>query len=241
MKKFVIIGANEFQNPLILKAKEMGYETHVFAWKDGAVGEETADYFYPISITQVDEILEVCRKIQPDGVASIGSDLANITVTRLASALGLPGNDPEAIEKSTNKSAMRRAFAEAGIPVPFFRTVESSEELENCELAFPLIVKPTDRSGSRAITKVWDREQLKMAVCRAMEQSFERKAIVECYIEGKEYSMESISCQGEHHCLAITKKFTTGDPHYIETGHLQPAPLQEDMEEKCIREIHRAL
>ena len=104
MKRFVIIGANEFQNPLILKAKEMGYETHVFAWKDGAVGEKTADYFYPISITQVDEILEVCRKIQPDGVASIGSDLANITVTRLASALGLPGNDPEAIEKSTNKS-----------------------------------------------------------------------------------------------------------------------------------------
>ena len=37
MKKIVIIGANDFQNPLILKAKEMGYETHVFAWQDGAV------------------------------------------------------------------------------------------------------------------------------------------------------------------------------------------------------------
>ena len=38
MKKIVIIGANDFQNQLILKAKEMGFETHVFAWKDGAVG-----------------------------------------------------------------------------------------------------------------------------------------------------------------------------------------------------------
>lgn len=45
MKKIVIIGANSFQNPLILKAKEMGYETHVFAWKDGSIGERTADYF----------------------------------------------------------------------------------------------------------------------------------------------------------------------------------------------------
>ena len=44
MKKIVIIGANSFQNPLILKAKEMGYETHVFAWKDGSIGERTADY-----------------------------------------------------------------------------------------------------------------------------------------------------------------------------------------------------
>ena len=32
MKKIVIIGANDFQNQLILKAKEMGFETHVFAW-----------------------------------------------------------------------------------------------------------------------------------------------------------------------------------------------------------------
>ena len=31
MKKIVIIGANDFQRPLICKAKDMGYETHVFA------------------------------------------------------------------------------------------------------------------------------------------------------------------------------------------------------------------
>lgn len=49
-KKIVIIGANSFQNPLILKAKALGYETHVFAWQDGSIGERTADHFYPISI-----------------------------------------------------------------------------------------------------------------------------------------------------------------------------------------------
>ena len=50
MKKIAIIGANEFQNKLIIKAKKLGYETHVFAWKEDAPGEKTADYFYPISI-----------------------------------------------------------------------------------------------------------------------------------------------------------------------------------------------
>ena len=44
-KNIAIIGANEFQNPLILAAKEMGYTTHVFAWQAGDVGEKTADYF----------------------------------------------------------------------------------------------------------------------------------------------------------------------------------------------------
>jgi 1-aminocyclopropane-1-carboxylate deaminase/D-cysteine desulfhydrase-like pyridoxal-dependent ACC family enzyme/biotin carboxylase len=245
MKKLVIIGANEFQNPLILKAKEMGCETHVFAWKDGAVGEKNADYFYPISITEVDQILEVCKKIQPDGVTTIGSDLANITAARLADKLGLPGNDLDCIEKSTNKAAMRKAFCEARVSVPFFRVVDRpdalNKELEKKEITFPVIVKPTDRSGSRAITKVEAEEELAFAIEKALEQSFEKKAIVEGYITGSEYSMESISYQGKHTCLAITKKFTTGAPHYIETGHLQPALLADEMRDKCIREVQKAL
>ena len=67
-KKLVIIGANDFQNQLILKAKEKGFETYAFAWRDGAVGEKTADHFYPISIVEKEQILEECRKIKPDGI-----------------------------------------------------------------------------------------------------------------------------------------------------------------------------
>ena len=107
MKKIVIIGANDFQKPLIQKAKEMGYETHVFAWREGAAGAEDADFFYEISITEKDQILDICRKIQPDAVATIGSDLANITVQYLAEELGLPGNSRECIRNSNNKASMR--------------------------------------------------------------------------------------------------------------------------------------
>ena len=77
MQKIAIIGANEFQNPLILKAQEMGFETHVFAWEVGDIGERTADYFYPISIVEKDKILAKCREIGVDAVVSVGSDLAS--------------------------------------------------------------------------------------------------------------------------------------------------------------------
>ena len=33
INSIAIIGASEFQNPLILKAKEMGFRTVVFAWE----------------------------------------------------------------------------------------------------------------------------------------------------------------------------------------------------------------
>lgn len=51
-----------------------------------------------------------------------------------------------------------------------------------------------------------------------MEQSFEKKAIVEEYIEGNEYSYETISYRGKHTNLAVTKKYTTGAPHLLKPG-----------------------
>lgn len=239
MKKIVIIGANDFQRPLIRKAHEMGYETHVFAWREGATGAEDADFFYEISITELEEILERCRKIKPQAVATIGSDLANITVQYLAEKLGLPGNSAECIKCSTNKYAMRTAMRDAGVPVPYFLVTDGAEKIT--VPSYPVIVKPTDRSGSRAITRVEKQEELQEAIRNAIDQSFEKRTIIEEYISGQEYSMEAISHRGTHTCLAITKKFTTGDPHYIEIGHLEPAPLESELREKIIQEIFRAL
>ena len=43
-----------------------------------------------------------------------------------------------------------------------------------------------------------------------------------------EYSVEYISQEGIHHFLAVTKKYTTGSPNFIETGHLEPAEIKDD-------------
>ncbi|MEI3526412.1 MAG: ATP-grasp domain-containing protein [Eubacteriales bacterium] len=242
MKKIVIIGANSFQNPLILKAKSLGYETHVFAWQDGSVGERTADYFYPISIVERDAILEKCKELRPDAVTSIGSDLAMLTVNYVAGTLGLPCNSMECTEISTNKYAMRKAFRAAGVPVPGFFEADADTTAEDLkELKLPVIVKPTDRSGSRGITKVETWGQLKPALQDSVDNSFEKKAIVEEYLTGPEYSCECISCQGDHHFLAVTKKYTTGEPHFIETGHLEPAPLTEEQSAAIQRAVFAGL
>ena len=242
MKKIAIIGANDFQNPLILKAKSLGYETHVFAWQDGSIGEKTADYFYPISIVEKDEILEKCKKIGIDAIATIASDLATLTVNYVAEKLGLPGNSLKCTKKSTNKYEMRKAFKEAGVATPGFEIVSSPKDIEKLnDMEYPLIVKPTDRSGSRAITKIYKKEELAEAISKAIENSFEKKAIVEEYIEGNEFSAEGITYNGEHKFLTITRKATTGAPHFIETGHIESAGLSKDMEEKVYKELTKAL
>lgn len=228
MKRLAIIGAGEFQDPLIRKAKEMGYETHVFAWKCGAPGEKTADFFYPVSIVEKVQILEVCRAMQPAGIVSIASDLATLTVNYIAEELGLACNSRQCTLHATNKFMMREAFLAAGVPTPRFFLADVYRKTLPKEMRYPVIVKPTDRSGSRGIMRVESEAGLAGAIDTAMAYSFEQKAIVEEFIEGEEYSCECISFGGRHTMLALTQKFTTGIPHYIETGHMQPADIAQE-------------
>ncbi len=240
-KKLAVIGASYLQLPLIEKAREMGYETHVFAWAANDVGERKADVFYPISIVEKEAILEKCREIGICGICSIASDLAVVTVNHVACALGLPGNSLSSTRKSTNKHEMRRAFETHGDPSPRSVLVDGETDLSSLNLAYPAIVKPTDRSGSRGITRIASAAELEGAVRDALAQSLEKKALIEEFAEGTEYSVEHISWQGTHHFLAVTLKYTTGAPHFIETGHLEPAPLDGPTREKVRRVVEHAL
>ena len=130
MKNLAVIGASYLQMPLIETAKQLGYTTHVFAWKADAPGEMAADVFYPISITETDEILQVCREIGICGICSIGSDLAMKAVSYVASKLGLPANSPDAAYRAMNKHAMRLAFEQAGVPSVKSRLVSSGQDLD---------------------------------------------------------------------------------------------------------------
>lgn len=236
MKKIAIIGANEFQNKLVLKAKEMGIETHVFAWEEGAVAKENSDFFYPMSIVEKEKILETCKKIKIDGVCSIASDLAMPTVNFIADKLGLIGNTLDCTLVTTNKYEMRKRLIANDLPCPQFNLIETIEDLDLEKLEFPLIVKPIDRSGSRGIVKVTKKEELYEAIEIAKSVSFSKEILVEEFAEGNEYSVECISQNGKHHLLQITKKYTTGAPHFIETGHIQPSGLDEKIKNK-VKEI----
>ena len=241
MKKIAIIGASYLQAPLIEKANQLGLETHVFAWAANDVGEKIADYFYPISIVEKEEILSKCVEIGVDGVCTIASDLAVITVNYVADKMGLIGNSLDCTLKSTNKHEMRNCFEMNGDPSPKSKRVSSVDDLNGIELSYPVIVKPLDRSGSRGITKLESEDSLEEAIKVAKEQGFEDAALVEEFVEGQEYSVEYISFKGKHQFLALTYKYTTGAPHFIETGHLEPAPIDEDKLSEIKRVTEHAL
>jgi biotin carboxylase len=233
MKKLAILGASYLQVPLIIKAKEMGIVTHVFAWEEGAVGKKLADFFYPISILEKELIFKKCEEIGVSGITTIATDIAMITVNFVASKMNLVGNSIDATLVSTDKFEMRRSLSRNGIPCPRFSFFEENN-FKNLELfEFPLIVKPTDRSGSRGVTKVSSIEETNEAILKALADSINKRVIVEEFVDGqREFSVECIAFNGRFYPLAVTDKITTGSPHFCELEHHQPAKISDELKER---------
>lgn len=214
----------------------MGLRTICFAWVDGAVCKDFCDVFYPISIVEKEEILKICQQEHIDGICTIASDVAAPTVAYVANKMGLVGNDYEAAVRANNKYAMRKAFMAASVPCPQFLCVKDVEQdtLNKIKqtLQLPIIIKPSDRSGSLGVTKVEEWSQLSSALSLSLEKSFAHEAMVEEFIEGREISVEFISYQGKHYPLQITDKVTTEAPHFVELEHHQPSTLSQEMFEK---------
>lgn len=234
-KKLAIIGASYLQVPLIEKAKSLGITTHCFAWADRAVCKDYADYFYPINVLEKEEILKICQKVKIDGITTIATDIVVPTINYVAEKMGLISNPNEYSYVTTNKYLMRQCFAKNGVPSPIF--VDAITEHPNISgMNFPMIVKPTDRSGSIGIEKVYNEQELVKAVQRAREFSFKHEAIVEEFVQGCEVSVESISWRGSHYILQITDKITTESPYFVELEHHEPSQLPYDIKIR-IRDI----
>lgn len=239
--RLVILGTNEYQNPLIVRAKELGYETHVFGWKTGAIGETTADVYHDVNIMDYDKLWEEVKKVNPCGVASIASELAMHPMNYLLRKLNIPCNSLETEKIATDKYLMRCAMRDAGIDGPRFTLVENNFDkgvLNDFE--YPLIIKPVDLSSSRGVMKINNPEELQDAIDYAMGWSKTKQCILEEFIEGKEYSGESIAYDGKYKLLVVTEKSTTGAPHFVETGHKQPADLSKEMLDKVEKTLYKA-
>lgn len=244
-KTLAVIGASYLQMPLVVKAKSMGLRVIAFAWEKGAVCAPHCDRFYPISIIEKEKILEVCKQEKIDGVTSIASDVAVPTIAYVSSKMGLTGNTCESAQLCTDKYMMRKALVCASLPCPKFIRAESVEEvvarLKEAQLRYPLIVKPTDRSGSLCVSRVKSDSELMNSVHLALEVSLSHAVIIEEFIEqAREVSIEGISWNDKYHPLVATDKVTTGVPHFVEVEHHQPANMSESMKNKLFDIVAKA-
>lgn len=193
VKKVMVLGASFLQSFVINKVKQMG---HFCIALDGNPASESfalADKSYACSTTDMDEVLRIAREEQIDGIMTYASDVAAPTAAYVAEKMNLPTNPYVSVDIMTDKAKTRLFMEQNGFHVPKSRETKTLAEAVTTarEIGFPVIVKPTDASGSKGVTRVDAPEALEEAFAYAMSFSRSKTVIVETFLVRDGYQIDA--------------------------------------------------
>lgn len=244
MKKILIIGAGFLQDFVIKKAKQLGYYVLAVDGDSSAIGLSHADKAAVINIVDEEACLQFAIDEQIDGVLTAATDYGVLTAAYIAEHMGIPGLNYESAKLVKNKFLVRKRLYENHVD-DTEQTYEVTTKTDLNALApiltYPVMVKPSDGSGSRGASRVDNVEELEKACIYAMDGSISHRAEIESFIVGKEFGAESLVINGEIHVLAIMKKWMTEPPYYAELGHAIPCGLPTEVERRAIECVKRAI
>lgn len=235
MKKILIIGAGFLQSFVIKKAKEMGYCTITIDKNPNSIGFSYADEYGIVDIIDQEACLAFAREKCVDGVMTAATDCGVLSAAYIAQQMHLPGLSYEVAKVIKNKYMVCHTLFESNIDdISQYYEISSISEVEKLigRIHFPVIVKPCDGSGSKATKRVDNVNNLKCACEEAIKASLIGKALIEDFIEGKEYGVESFVYNGQVYVLGVMGKYMTNPPDYAELGHCMPSQLDIEKEVK---------
>lgn len=241
MKKILILGAGEMQIPVIQKVNEMGYESIALDYDEHAIGFKYAQRKYVVSSTDAEKVLEVAKEEPADALLTTSDYPVNV-VAKVSQILGLPAMSPEVAKICTNKYLQRKLFSDNGINAPKFYLLSDDLNLNDLK-EFPYIVKPVDSSASRGVKKVNDTHELSEAINEAKGFSRTGQVLIEQFIGGKEFSVETLTQKGETTIVNITEKLVIGEEYgyFVEDTHIEPARITPDEWILIEEEVTKAL
>lgn len=237
-QKIAILGASFLQRDLIQCAKSMDLETHVFAWQEGNVVRDLADFCYDISLRDAQSILEFCKARRIDAIVTSSSDVGVPAAALVAQELKLVGPTIACAKAATHKGQMRKLLAAGGCSTPRFYVASSMPE--KTIFPYPFLVKASDRSGSRGVRIVGNAIEFEEAFSEAKKVSFSGDVVVEEMMNGRQFSLEMASFKGRHYLVAITEEFLDEEA-LCEKGDLVPARLTAQEIDSLFKEGSKGL
>lgn len=187
VKKILLLGGSAQQVVAIETAKEMGYYTVLCDYLPDNPGRYVADKYYNISTTDIDAVYDVALSEGVDGILAYASDPAAFPASIVAERLGLPTNPSVSVEILGVKHKFRNFLRTHDFACPQVYTFHPSQSLDAVMAAiknfnFPIVVKPTDSSGSKGVTMLDNSNELGAAVAYADIYSRNKILIIEEFI-----------------------------------------------------------
>jgi biotin carboxylase len=237
-KTLLIISGGIEAVPGIQKAKQMGLHVVVSDGSSDAPGFNYSDDQIIASTYNVDGTLQKAKHYHEkvrniDGVICIASDVP-LTVASVAKELDLPGIPIETAKLAMDKLSMKDRFSDAGIPVPEYMPLNNLEDLFSIvnDWDFPLVIKPVDSRGARGVLRLTKDVDLRWAWNHALENSPNKRVMVERFLDGPQVSTEAIIIDGIGYPIGFSDRnyefIDRFAPYIIENGGGFPSHLDHD-------------
>ena len=212
---------NRGYNPIVLEMQPAGedvegYNAMVNSHYDRI--DEKFDMIYEKDTYE--ETLEAVRKVDPELVLP-GNEHGVVLATKLANDLGLLCNSLENLDAMTLKDEMHKRLAQHGLRHIRGRKVKSVEEAVEFydeESLSEVVIKPVYSAGSVGVRICLNKEEM----IDSIKEVFDKKnyygqditeLLVQERIDGVEYIVNTVSCNGFHRTISIWKynKIKTSD------------------------------
>ncbi len=227
-----------FQDAADKLGVEIAYVTDRCGRLDDPWNDQALAVHFEVPEGAAGRVLEAQRGLAVNGVLAVG-DRPTIAAAHVARGLGLAHNHPASVEACRSKMRMREALRDAGVPVPWFRSVKLQPLPEPSLLGvrYPCVLKPLSLSASQGVVRANNREEflagaarlkrlLDSAEVRATREPHLDEMLVEGYLEGKEVAVEALLTAGELRVLAIfDKPDPLEGPYFEESIYVTPSRL----------------
>jgi len=208
----IAVTAGHWQMHGIREAKLAGLKVIAIDADPAAEGFSISDLSILGSLDDFDIIIKKLKKLSLNfcGTVSFCSEAGMKLAARIREEFLLPGPDMTLTLALLDKGIQRKIWTDYNVPGPQWKVFNDFSEAIKILLEFPLpfIIKPTDSSGSRGVTKIesLDSTIFEEAIKRAFRFSKSGKIIVESFMEGIEFTVEVFVIHSVVNVLAVTEK-----------------------------------
>lgn len=248
MRKILLLGGSRYLLPVIKSAHDLGLHVITCDYLPDNIAHKYSDEYVNVSIIDKEEVLEAAQKLKIDGIMSFATDPGVVTAAYVAEKLGLPYvGSYESVSILQDKGRFRRFLTEHNFNVPHAKSYKKIEDaLYDIDFfTWPVIVKPVDSAGSKGVTRVDDKNELRKAIEYALVFSHCDKFIIEDFIEKKGCSSDTDSFSIDGKLVATTfssQRFDLeADNPYAPVAYSWPSTFSKENEAELASEIQRLL
>lgn len=202
-KKLLILAGAGVHSKVVRMARELGIYTIVTDYLEDSPAKLLANESWMYSVTDVDGIVEQCKRAKIDGVLNFCIDPAQIPCQRICERLGLPCNaTSQQFETFTDKRRFKRFCIDNDVDV--IQEYTEADIIEG-KVKYPIFIKPTNSRGSRGQATCYSKEEAVVALANARKESSDGGVICERYMAG-------------HQDIASAFFVVNGEPHLVKFG-----------------------